>query len=77
MGVPTPLVQVAIPAVAIAAVMAFLPIGMGLIVLIALIVACGIARGVARSSESGRWISTGIYAGALLGFLLSLMRGIG
>jgi hypothetical protein len=30
----------------------------------------------ARSSDTGRWISTGIYAGALLGFLFSLMRGI-
>lgn len=76
MSIPTPLVQVAVPAVLIAAVIAFLPIGLGLIVLIGLIVAGSIAKGVARSSETGRWISTGIYTGALLGFLFSLMRGL-
>lgn len=76
MSIPTPLVQVAVPTILIAAVMAFFPIGLGLIVLIGLIIAGSIAKGVARSSETGRWISTGIYAGALLGFLVSLMRGI-
>jgi hypothetical protein len=28
----------------------------------------------ARHSDTGRWVATGIYAGALVGFVLSIMR---
>jgi hypothetical protein len=76
MSIPVPILQVAVPAMAIAAVMALFPVGLALIVLIGLILVGGLARGVARSSEHGRWIATGIYTGALMGFVIALMRGV-
>lgn len=75
MTTSTPLLQMIVPAVLIAAVMALINVRLGLFVLIGLILFGAIVKGIARRSESGRWLSTGVYTGALVGFVVSILRG--
>jgi hypothetical protein len=74
MRIPPALLQVAIPAVVCAGILAVLPIGLALGMLVVLIIGGAFGIAAARQSDTGRWIATGIYGGALVGFVLSIMR---